>query len=439
MDFFHELFLLPNAHHLHLIKILLMIVYFVHVPYISLVIGSTLYSLIFLLMGGESDGRYRLFARHITEELLWGRWAGVILGVLPLLVKILIEGQIFYDAPIPIVPFLSYMTIFAVVGLSLVYAYKAAFRWREVNPLLHLLLGAGGLGLLTIAYLLFAGCTTLELDPGRWFLVKHPSQLFFSWNVVARFVQFFTAALAFSAAAIYFFFFHWQVGRKDMDESYRKLVRGFSLTLAFLFTLIQPVFLLWNLVTLPGISMSLAVFVLAALVIGVLALICLKLWDMLQQPASRHGIVLFALYGVAFVLVVVTDHYARENAIENHTALLTTRAEEILHRLEAEREAMRASSIKVDLELGKQVFDNQCSTCHRFDKQLVGPAYNSVLPKYLEQKEKLIQFIRKPQKINPNLPPMPQLGLKESEIRSVAEFLIQTYQQQHAGSKNENE
>ena len=401
----------------------------------ALVLGGTLYSLLFSLRdGGRNHPIYGKFAFDVLDSLIFNKWAGVVLGVLPLLLLILMSGQIFYQASIAIVPFLSYLTLFAVLGLSLVYAFKASFRWQQHNYFLHLVLGAGGLGMLLFAYLIFAATTSLQLDPGRWFLVTRPSQLLFSWNVVARFVQFFTTALAVSGAAILFFFFHWQGGRKNLPEDYARYVRNFGVGTALFFTLLQPFFLFWNLITLPSISLSETVFVLALLILLVLAWLCLKLWRMVQEREIRQGVAVFGLYLLAFLLSIAADHAALENSLENHTAVLSARFEEMKSREEAKREALRVGSLKVDLELGKRIYLNQCVTCHRFDQQIVGPAYNEVLPKYLDRQEALVDFVRKPRKINPALPPMPQLGLKENEIRSVVAYLLKTFREQQNNS-----
>jgi cytochrome c1 len=59
---------------------------------------------------------------------------------------------------------------------------------------------------------------------------------------------------------------------------------------------------------------------------------------------------------------------------------------------------------------------------------LVGPPYNEVLPKYVNNKDALVQFILNPQKINPAYPAMPNQGLKPNEARAVAEYILSTYQ-----------
>jgi cytochrome c551/c552 len=123
--------------------------------------------------------------------------------------------------------------------------------------------------------------------------------------------------------------------------------------------------------------------------------------------------------------MLVNDHIARENSIQNHTVLLTSRALEVENEIKTERELLRAAAIKVDMNLGKQVYENHCSSCHQFEQKLVGPPYIEVLPKYEGDAEVLANFIRKPSKINPDYPQMPLLGLSESEIKSVAAYLLQ--------------
>lgn len=49
---------------------------------------------------------------------------------------------------------------------------------------------------------------------------------------------------------------------------------------------------------------------------------------------------------------------------------------------------------------------------------------NSVLEKYRLDKDGLADFLRNPQKINPDYPPMPNLNLTEQEAGVVADYLF---------------
>ncbi|MCD4688747.1 MAG: cytochrome c, partial [Desulfuromonadaceae bacterium] len=73
---------------------------------------------------------------------------------------------------------------------------------------------------------------------------------------------------------------------------------------------------------------------------------------------------------------------------------------------------------------GAQLFQQKCSACHRFDQRLIGPPLNSVLEKYRPGKAKLTGFLRTPQKIDPDYPTMPNLGLTEQEAGAIADYLL---------------
>ena len=78
------------------------------------------------------------------------------------------------------------------------------------------------------------------------------------------------------------------------------------------------------------------------------------------------------------------------------------------------------------VEKGKGVFEKICNTCHRFDRKVIGPPLNSVLPGYQGKPEELMAFIANPTKKNPDYPAMPNPGLKEDELQAVATYLLST-------------
>ena len=95
---------------------------------------------------------------------------------------------------------------------------------------------------------------------------------------------------------------------------------------------------------------------------------------------------------------------------------------------------MKTSAGKNRIHVAILVFDvykRICSSCHRFDQKIVGPPYITVLPKYENDIQKLIEFVSHPQKVNPDYPTMPNLGLKITEIEAVAGYLIKTYQEEY--------
>jgi cytochrome c len=425
MNFLNELFLPPTSDQLHLIKFIIVLLYFIHIPFVSLMIGGTFFSIAFrLLAGNDQKSKNWRVAGDFIETLVFRKTAGIILGVLPLFALTLIEGQIFYDANIMVVQFLFITTILAAIGITLVYLYQSTFKMAEVKPQIQLLTGTFGLIFLLIAYFLFSVTAALVLDPGRWAVVSSFSQVLFSWNVVARFLHFLCAALAVSSVAMVFFIFNWQESIRYLSPDYAEYLKKLVLSIGLGFTLLQPVLLLWNLITLPHQALNETVFSLTIIVLFLLFIICLILYYILKDAQITLGRRVFTLFIITFVLMIVNDHFARESAIENQTQLLLKRAEEIETRINSEREQLMSTAFEPDLAVGEQVYNAQCNACHRFDKKLVGPAYNVVLQKYLSRQGELENFIRNPYKVDQNYPPMPKLGLNEKEIKSVVAYLF---------------
>jgi cytochrome c len=74
---------------------------------------------------------------------------------------------------------------------------------------------------------------------------------------------------------------------------------------------------------------------------------------------------------------------------------------------------------------GEEVFDKVCSSCHSYDHEVVGPAFDDALVKYSNKEDSLISFIANPTPQNPAVfPQMPKLGLRSSEIRAAADFVL---------------
>ncbi|MEZ4762883.1 MAG: hypothetical protein R3C26_06705 [Calditrichia bacterium] len=66
-----------------------------------------------------------------------------------------------------------------------------------------------------------------------------------------------------------------------------------------------------------------------------------------------------------------------------------------------------------------------------YEQRVVGPPYNSVLPKYEGDMEKLKQFILNPVKVNADYIAMPNQGLKPHEAESAAMFLMKEYEEKY--------
>lgn len=426
MEFFNSLFLPPSPDHLQLIKIIVLLIYFIHIPFISLMIGGTFFSWFYrILYRREGTAFYGRVARDFTNTLVFGKTAGILLGIVPLVILVLVEGQIFYDSSLNIVSFLLYTTVFAAIGITGAYFYQAGYRKPGVSFLAQFFIGGLALVFLLMAYLVFVATTGLILDPGRWFIITSVADLLFSWNVIARFLHFITAAFAVSGAAFVFFTRNWKDTRQDVEPEYAQFILKVGGGITMTFVVLQPLLIFWNLITMPGMALSAVVYALSVFVIFLIFLLSLNVYKLLKDCRPEMGTSIFVFFIVVLLVMIVNDHVARENSIENHTKVLVQRAEEAQAELKARREEKMTAAQEPDLKLGEQIFNNRCSSCHRFDQRVVGPPYNEVLPKYAGNKEKLVEFVKNPKKINPDYPQMPDLGLTDHQVRSVVAFLLQ--------------
>jgi len=352
------------------------------------------------------------------------------LGVIPLIVLVLIEGQIFYGANIKITTFLIYTTVLVATGLTVVYFYQYTFRMKNTSFALQFIFGLIGLGLLLVGYLIFVASGALTLDAGRWEFVNKVTKLVFSWNVIARYLHFLVTALAVSGAGLVFFTFNWKETSRDLDSDYASYLRKLGGGLALGFALLQPIFIFWNLDTMPTKAFSPGVYSLSVFVLLIVMFICLVLYRLLKNAEVSNGTTVIILFIIAFIGMIVNTHVAQENAIDNQTAILIARAEEVESQVKAEREAKLTTNQEPDVKLGEEIYNNQCSVCHHFDSRVVGPPYNEVLPKFEGKQEELVKFVKNPYKINPDYPPMPNLGLTDHQAQSVIAFLFKHYNEE---------
>jgi cytochrome c len=79
-------------------------------------------------------------------------------------------------------------------------------------------------------------------------------------------------------------------------------------------------------------------------------------------------------------------------------------------------------------ENGEQLFNLICAACHSFENDMVGPSLNSVVSKYVDQKDNFVTFLSDPQKINPDFPQMPNPQLNENQLKAITTYVVGEYQ-----------
>lgn len=444
MEFINNLILAPTEAHLFVSKVLLVITAFVLFCYLGLVIGGTLWSLWFNVLDMDTaNSRYRWLADYLIKLAVPNLGVLFFMGVLPLFTLVLIFSQLFYRvqsydqlyAPVfsgSQAPTLALLVafVFIVIGLAHIAIYKKFSLNRTGNFFLDIAPGVAGLGVLQLGAFLMAASITLGHDPEKWPLVTKIYSIFlFSWNSLATFVTFLLISFLVTGTALLFFYFGpLTKEHQRQDEPISNLVRNFGAGLVLAACMGLPVIQHWNLITLPRIAYSDTLFNVSLAGVIMLAIVAVSAFKMLQT-GKASAILRTTVFSLLFVLMFsALTGLARENATRDHNWVLQHQASVRRVAIEGERAALIAASAEPDIELGAEIYSQKCSACHAFDTRIVGPPYNAVLPKYAGKMDELKAFIANPVKVDPNYPAMPNQGLNAKEVASVAQYLVDKYE-----------
>lgn len=374
--------------------------------------GEALFKLRFALPGQPDSAIFSKSAREGPHPQILSGWRTGLFLVLCLSCNLL-AIKIAYGAALLPGPFWGALMACFIVGLVLLL--PARQRLVHGRPLGNLLFSAGLAGevlLLAIVFLLL-NAESLLLRPEAWPFVGGRALLLLSWHGLARFAEYLLLSLLLAAIV------RLRPGARPPDR--------WACPVALAAVLILPLCLLVELAMIPRLAVSLPFYTLAATIpvlAAVAAFLLAAFWIGRMQTAFKS---LLTLACLLFLLWVLPGFAARETvltrpALAGLSGLGAVRAATGPDQLFAPQ-TEPAPEAPTGLD-GEAVFNRKCTVCHRFDQRLVGPPLDSVLPKYHGDREKLQAFLRKPSKIDPDYPAMPNLSLTEQETAALAEFLL---------------
>lgn len=444
MELLDKLVLPQSSEHLQLLHYLLMLIFFLFIPFIGMIFGGTALSLYFKRKAGKTlNNNYGRFAKEIIEIVTINKSSGVILGIVPLLSVVMMYAQILHTADLTTVGLILFAFLLTSVSLVLIYSYRYSLGFKGIFDALNitasqnaviaddfnklskgttrmsLRAGKWGLLFLFIALWIFTAAVTQVFYVDEW--GKHNIfYIIFSYKALLRFLYLILASLTITGAVILFAFFYWEGGRKFVSEEYKQLVCRTGVNLALYPALIIPVIAAINLIILPAEVLSVSIF--TASLIGLLLLF---LAYNFLYALTRNGNLKYsghAFFAIIFALMafIVKDQLAMSNSTKTHAAVLN-------HDFELFLGELRGEGLEGEVVNAAEIFTARCSSCHKYDEKLVGPPYNDVLPKYEGNENQLIAFIRNPVKVDPAYPPMPNPGLKPNEAEAIAIYLLEEF------------
>jgi cytochrome c551/c552 len=405
----------------------LFLVLFLHLPFLGFIIGGSTVSLLLNYLGKEKrDPSYLRFSQELMRTILMSKSALFMFGFVPLLLVWFAYARVLFEAsPLPW-QFWGFLLAVLIPGFTLLSLYRQARERTLELSLISAATGAAGLLAVILAFFLFSAGYGILFNPSKLPLLQKQIRFFLSWNAVVKFLFFLAFFFGMTGAAILLLCGRPAERGEGTDSEYRELVHRFGANLTFLATLVLPVFLLLDLITLPEIALSAEVFVSSAVVLLLSLAVCLTLFLFDGMGENGPGARVVFLFVLIFLAILLHDDAAVGNAYQDRVAFLTMQEAAVV--VEAGKEAHREEPVaaaQTEADAGKVVFEKICAGCHRFDIRVVGPPLSEVVPKYGGDAEKLKAFIRVPVKVNAGYPSMPKLGLPEEEVDAVARYLIE--------------
>lgn len=455
MNILDQSVLPQSSHHLVLLKYLLVLAYILFIPYVSVLFGSLSLSLFFREKAERSgESIYKRFSKDLIDLITFNKGVALALGVIPLLSSVFGYAQLLHTSGSNVPEFLFFAVLFLIIALFLIYTYKYTFHLKDIfkyaeekkdigeyeteleeeiasysvkTGRMHRRSGFYGMVFLIISVYFFVASIQLASDTQRWASGNNLLSLIFSLPALIEFLQFIAGSFAFTSAFIIYRFFRQNDENDIIDASYRSFIKNFALRAGLIATICLPGLIVLEVFTIPVNTLSFNFFIVTTFVLIILLLVSALFYTMLKDFIAYPGEVsvkysshLVILLVIVFASLIIKDQFAFDTSTKLHTAKLVNEYD--TYQLKIQEEMGVSAPIS-----GLDIYNGRCIACHNFDKKIVGPSYNSTLPKYEGKKDLLVKYILNPVRVNPDYPAMPNQGLKPKEAEAIAEYLLTTY------------
>ncbi len=440
MGLIEKIILPQSSQHLLLLKYILVLTFVLFITYSSLLTGSFILS-VFLIRKSKKNNNsfYKKLSFELIDIITFNKGIAFSLGIIPLLSTVFCYAQLLHLSGLIIPETILVSTLLFFFALLFIYTYKHSlhignvfdfvnnvdnniveedvYNYRiKTNRLLRISSYSGIIFMFLSTYLFIASVEFTQ-NPERWNYANSYSGIIFSFNSLINYIQFILISLGIASLMLLLK----NAKDREVENSYKTFVNKFSLKLSMINIVTLPVIVILTLFTKSKYSLSYNVFNFTLLALIFIFFVSILLYVMYKEDKIKYSFISVYLFIMVIVFLIIKDQYAFNTSAKKHFLKLASNYEEYQKKL---FEASGLIEKKVNAE---EIFNSKCVACHQFDKKVVGPPYNEVLPKYEGKIEELANFILNPTKINPEYPSMPNQGLKPKEAEALANFLLQTY------------
>jgi cytochrome c len=411
-----------------LLQTLLVLLFLWHILFVNLMVGGSLLTVAFQLIGRRRPDFDRL-AHAIAGTVTVNKSLAVVMGVGPLLVINVFYTMHFYTANA--LTGAAWIGLVPLITLAFLLTYVHKYTWDRLASMrgLHLAIGIAGTALFLVIPLVFLANINLMLFPGRWLEVEGFWSALVLPNVWPRYLHFLAASVAISALFLLFFFLRQGCPiEKKLETLDRTKLRQLFYAIALGATGLQLAFGPLVLLTLPAQGMSW--YLIGVITIGVvLALWAMHLmWREISEPRPSpmpRAVAVFTLITLTAFAMGYGRHVYRETALREHRDLMAAHSQEVRWELAAAqwRDATGQSLVKTPL--GQRIFESTCAACHDRDRVLVGPALTEIASLYADNPAGIVTWTEAPYRKREGFTAMPAFKLGEEKLLAVAGYMIE--------------
>ncbi|MEG8947282.1 c-type cytochrome [Rosettibacter firmus] len=440
MELIDKIILPQSAQHLLLLKYILVLTFILFISYASLLFGSFILSIIFEQKSKKQNNlTYKKVSIELIDLITFNKGIAFSLGIIPLLSSAFCYAQLLHLSGLIVTEAIFISTFLFFLALISIYTYKHAIHIKnaldvvkDYNPdgsesdVRNYLLKSSkiinaskilGLIFILLSTYLFIASVEFTQNPEKWTNSNNYSGVIFSFNAFINYIQFILISLGFTSLIIL------TKNRQaiEQEESYKNFIHNFSLKLGLISTITLPVIITITVITKSKYSLSYNLFSFTLIALILILFVSILLYVMLKQGKINYNFISILLFVLIIAFLIIKDQYAFNIAAKKQFVQLAANYESYQKKL------LEETGLLKETISGEEIFNSKCIACHQFDKKVVGPPYNEVLPKYEGKMDELINFILNPVKVNPDYPSMPNQGLKPKEAEAVANYIMNTY------------
>jgi len=367
----------------------------------------------------------------------------IVLGVFSIIVVFSLDLVIFQDGKfLSLILINGLMSFVFILGLAFAWTYKYTYQlinllqksaleesskhfiqFIQNNFKVHRISSKLALVFLTIGLFALASSFNYKIDLTLFEVKSSLTSYLFNLIVIVRFLELVTLSLAISLLTTFFYYIIWQEKDFELSVNFQDRIKKFTINFGLITLLPLPLFLFLEIFLLPSRGLSYSIFLVVGVAVLLIFLIINKLNAYKKEELHSLGTYSFYVLVIIVILFATKDTFTVANSLKPSFIQISRNFVKYEEDLKSK---LNISTININPE---EIFNAKCVACHEFDKALVGPPYNLVLPKYENDSGKLAKFILNPVKVDPAYPPMPAQGLIPAEADALADYLLKTYKE----------